>query len=146
VIEAELSFYTAIGSIEEQETGSRGAKTVQDIISWRFVFNCDISGEQKTAEVRWLEGLWQTPFLVNDIWIEDMVIDEPVFVAFDLNEAISILRMAGFSDTPADLFDWVVFRKPLSAEEFMEPYYIFTVGPGQYVWIGAITGEVLVSD
>jgi len=136
----DLDFYTAIGCFEEQDVQARGAKNVDDIISWRFIFNY-FDGVQKSAEVRWLDGMWQAPIIVNDVWMEDSIIPEPIFVAFDLDEAISILRTGGYFDTPDDIFSWVVFRKPL-LPGITEPYYIFTVGPGEYVFVGAITGEI----
>ncbi|HPE68705.1 MAG TPA: hypothetical protein P5560_04515 [Thermotogota bacterium] len=142
--QGELSFFTAMGCFEEQDAQARGAKTVDDIISWRFIFNYD-DGQRKSAEISWLEGAWQAPKIVNDVWMEDSIIPEPIFVAFDLDEAIDILRMSGNWDTPDDIFSWVVFRKPL-LPGITEPYYIFTVGPGEFISVGAITGQILLNE
>ncbi|MFP4460568.1 MAG: hypothetical protein ACLFQE_00030 [Thermotogota bacterium] len=136
----ELSFFEFTASpLPDGESSFRGDTTVDDLIWWEFVFNCN---EGQTAIIRQENGVWQASEIVNESWLED-VIFESYLLSFDLADAIEILKMAqlGGNTTTGNLFDYVVFRQPLHPD-ITEPYYIFTVGPEQYVFVGAITGIV----
>jgi len=136
----DLSFFEFTASpLPDAETSIRGDTTVDDLIWWQFVFNCD---EGQTAIVEKENGVWQPSEIVNQPWLEDVVFDS-YLLSFDLDEAIEILKMAhcGGNTSSGNLFDYVVFRQPLHPD-VTEPYYIFTVGAGQYVFVGAITGIV----
>lgn len=136
----ELSFFEFTASpLPDAESSIRGDTTVDDLIWWEFVFDCN---EVQTAIIRQVNGVWQPSEIENKPWLED-VIFESYLLSFDLDEAIEILKMAhwGGNTASGNLFDYVVFRQPLHPD-ITEPYYIFTVGPGQFVFIGAITGIV----
>lgn len=135
-----LSFYEFTASpLPDAESAIRGDTTVDDLIWWEFVFDCN---QGNTAVIKKVNGVWQPSEIVDKPWLEDVVFDSD-FLSFDLDEAIEILKMAhwGGNTASGNLFDYVVFRQPLHPD-ITEPYYIFTVGPGQFVFVGAITGIV----
>ncbi|MDK2952385.1 MAG: hypothetical protein PWQ77_2050 [Kosmotogales bacterium] len=147
--EEELHFYEFTGGIapesspesnigEHQKDG--GAKDIDDLAWWQFVFGCG-DNLSKTAIITKIDGEWQQPEIYTEIWGDDVIFDTE-YIRVDLEDAIKILNVYIWQNTPCDVFDYVVFRHILNAE-VTEPYYIFTIAPNQYVNVGAITGAIL---
>jgi hypothetical protein len=139
-----LQFYEFTGGIRPEDGTeydgmvARGAKTIEDLIWWEFVFAADVGD---TAVITKMNGEWGTSEIVAEPWLEDQVYN-PEYLRIDLDDAVEILKIYLWGDTaPLDIFDFVVFRQPLNPE-VTEPYYIFTVAPGEYVFVGAITGGI----
>jgi hypothetical protein len=114
-----------------------GAKNLDDLTWWQFIFGCE---GNKTAMIKRINGVWQESEIIPYAWGEDIVFS-PEYIRIDIGDAIEILKVYIWKDTPYDFFDSVVFRQPLNLET-TEPYYIFTVGFAQYIYVGAITGAV----
>ncbi|HPJ87891.1 MAG TPA: hypothetical protein PLO84_02110 [Thermotogota bacterium] len=139
----DLQFYEFTGGVRAEDGSeynqySRGAKKITDLVWWEFVF---AANDGSTAVITRENGEWSTSQIVPEPWLEDLVYN-PEYLRIDLYDAIEILKIYIWGDTtPLDLFDFVVFRQPV-AFETTEPYYIFTVAPGEYVFVGAITGGI----
>jgi hypothetical protein len=146
--EEELRFYEFVAGVtpesspesnigEHQKDG--GAKDIDDLVWWQFVFGCG-DNLSKTAIIE-KDGEWQQPEIYTEVWGGDVIFD-PEYIRVDLEDAIKILNVSIWENTPCDVFDYVVFRHILNAE-VTEPYYIFTIAPEKYVNVGAITGAIL---
>jgi hypothetical protein len=143
----ELDFYEFTGGIRAEDGTAygmfpRGAKSVDDLIWWEFIFAAD---EGNTAVITKMNDVWAASQIVPQPWLEDEVYD-PEYLRIDLDDAIEILKIYLWGGTaPLDIFDFVVFRQPLNPV-ITEPYYIFTVAPGYYVFVGAITGSIRTEE
>ena len=145
--EVEIVFYEFTGGVRAEpsitmkkgvEKIDQGAKKISDLIWWEFIFGCE---GNKTAVIKKINGEWQQSIIVNSPWAEDVPF-KPEYIRIDLYDAIQILKVYLWEDaTPCDTFDFVVFRQPLKIET-TEPYYIFTIAPHDYVYVGAITGGI----
>lgn len=68
-------------------------------------------------------------------WVEDVVIPWPI--EMDIVKADSLLKQAGYTGP----YGAITLRHPLYPGD-NEPYYIFSMGGGQYVFVGVNDGKV----
>lgn len=145
----ELEFFEFIACVHEDHLDppqlsenqlDQGGKKLEDIVWWGFVFCCD---NEYSAIIEKFNGEWSASQIVYDYWAGDSVIVTD-YLRIDFDEAIEILKIyLSAEPTEDDLFEYVYFRKPLFGNH-TEPYYIFQIGENQFVFVGAITGEVTV--
>ncbi|WP_151089054.1 hypothetical protein [Hymenobacter baengnokdamensis] len=68
-------------------------------------------------------------------WLEDVVISWPI--KMDIVQADELLKKAGYTDP----YGAVTVRHPLYPGSY-EPYYIFSMMSGSYVFVGVNDGKV----
>lgn len=81
------------------------------------------------------KGVFGAPELVQEPWMEDVVIEWPV--QMDLPEAIRLKEQAGY----AVPFQNVVLRQPLFPG-VIHPYFIFDSPKGWFIIVDTVTGNV----
>ncbi|MBC3788351.1 hypothetical protein FHK02_4904 [Spirosoma sp. LMG 31448] len=84
-------------------------------------------------------GTFGAVSFIGQPWLEDVVIDWPI--AMELTEADSLLKAAGFTGSYGN----VTLRHPLYPG-VNEPYYIFGMTSGQYVFVGVNDKKVTVNQ
>jgi hypothetical protein len=84
-------------------------------------------------------GEFGEPTLIDQPWLEDIVIDWPV--AMDLPKAVELKDAAGYTQP----FGTVTLRNPLGPTK-SNPYFIFGGGSGTYVFVDTVTGKVTSGD
>jgi len=116
------------------------ANNAEDVDNWEFRFVDDINASNVgTVLLHYANQTFDDPEHINQGLVG--TIYERVPRVMSLSTAIERMRNAGHSDA----FSGVVLRKPLTNPEPPEAYYIFTL-PGQFVFVGMLTGEVTVGQ
>ena len=108
----------------------------RDVDRWQFRFVDDIYATfPATVVLDYADETFAGPERIPwPLW--DTVFDElPREMSFD--EAVGHLRDAGYEEP----FSAVALRTPLTEPAPDEPYFVFTL-PGQFVFVGALTGEI----
>jgi len=106
---------------------------VADVNEWRFVFRAGDGGTAIIKNVSW--GEFGPIEYIDQPWVEDVVIPWPI--EMDITKADELLKQAGFTGT----YGAVTLRWPLGPQKG-EPYYIFGLTTGQYVFVGVYSGTV----
>lgn len=106
---------------------------IKDVNSWRFVFQVPDNG---TAIIK--SSVWGEFYPIQYIpqpWLEDVVIPWPI--KMDITQADQLLKQAGYSQA----YGAVTLRWPLYPG-IEQPYYIFSLTTGVYVFVGVYDGSV----
>jgi hypothetical protein len=118
--------------------------SAEEVQKWVFGFQFNLQGNSaRSALIDFIDGVWSEPRLY-DAFIRDCydIPVPPLYMSYDLSDAISILKMLSEYKEPPT---WVFFRRPVYPGLY-EPYYIFPFHtPGEtntYILIGSITGAV----
>jgi len=87
-------------------------------------------------------GSWGQPKFVPSPWLECVVIPWPI--TMDITDATTILREGGYT---ADFWNCTL-RHPLGppGKPYDEPYYIFEMVSGEYVFVGVNDGVIYVNS
>ncbi len=127
------------GIFEAGDAGKRKDTSIDDLVWWNFAFDCD---NGQTATISKEHGVWQ-PSHITSLILPGSSIFDTDYLRIDLDEAIKILKIShsGGGAAEGNLFDFVSFCQPLDPN-VTEPLYIFHVGNGHFVSVGAITGTV----
>ncbi|MFD2573183.1 hypothetical protein ACFSUS_21250 [Spirosoma soli] len=120
---------------EVQATGKRPSTNPNDISQLKVVCRAG-KGTAIISSTGW--GEFGPVSYVDQPWLEDVVINWPV--SMDLSEADSLLKQAGFTGSYGN----VTLRHPLYPG-VDEPYYIFGMTSGQYVFVGVNDKKVTVN-
>ena len=121
-------FYEADG------TSPTGPTTnVASINQWRYVFRTADGGTAFIKNVDW--GDFGAIDYVDQPWLEDVVIPWPI--EMDITAADALLKKAGYTSA----YGAVTLRWPLGPQKG-EPYYIFSLTTGQYIFVGVYSGTV----
>ena len=120
-------------------TTERKDTTIDDLIWWRFAFDC---GDGRTATIYKENDAWQPSHITSLIFPGASIFDSD-YLRIDLDEAIEILKIShlGGGATDGNLFEMVSFSQPLHPD-VTEPLYIFRFAGRPSVTVGAITGIV----
>jgi hypothetical protein len=100
---------------------------VQDVTSWRFVFRLPNNRTALIHSTDW--GEFGPVEVVDQPWLEDRVIPWPI--EMDITEAAQLLQHGGHTGP----FGAVTLRWPLYPGS-NQPYYIFGMTDGTYVFVG----------
>lgn len=106
---------------------------VKNVNSWRFVFRTADGGTAFIRSSVW--GEFYPITYVHEPWMEDVVIPWPI--KMDITEAGELLKKAGYTKP----FGNVTLRWPLYPG-INEPYYIFGITGGPYVFVGIYDKKV----
>ena len=106
------SFYQAVGY-----SGQNGGRTLDDIISWQFIFNCS---DTSTVTLDYSGEVYSNLIFVPQMWMGDRIIDAPI--KMDLAEAFTLMQ----NINPEKPFSSLQLRMPLHPD-VKEPYYIFSL-------------------
>lgn len=110
----------------------------QNVNQWRFVFRTKDGGTAFIRTRTW--GEFYPIEYTHMIWVEDIVIPWPI--KMDITEADRLLKQAGYTQP----YYGCTLRWPLTPNpDVKEPYYIFTMGGGRYVFVGVYDGKVSTS-
>lgn len=105
----------------------------KDFTDWRFIFRTPDGGTAFLHAPTW--GEFKPMTYTSQAWLEDMEIPWPI--KMDLVEADNILKRAGHKTGYKD----ISLRWPLFPGN-TEPYYIFTMEDGHYVFVGVRSKRV----
>lgn len=109
-----------------------------DLAYWRLIFSdFDLS---KSVEAIYKDGSW-TSKVVDDIWYEDAVLVDPLYIIFDIQDAINIIH----NRNPFLKYLGVYFHLPLDPN-FKHPQYKFKIEDGGFAIFNSVTGEFEFSD
>jgi hypothetical protein len=104
------------------------------IDTMRVVFRNENNTTVIIKEVKY--GEFGPPELIKHPWLEDVVIQWPI--KMDLPEANTLKEKAGYKQP----YTAVTLRNPLGPKK-TNPFFIFnTAGPGTYIFVDVVTGEV----
>ncbi len=113
---------------EGDGTSPKGPTTnVQDVNSWRFVFSLPNNRTAFIHSTDW--GEFGPIEVVPFPWLEDVVIPWPIDL--ELTDAAQLLQQAGYTGA----YGTVTLRWPLYPGN-NQPFYIFGMTDGTYVFVG----------
>lgn len=126
---------TTLAEVETHVTNPGSPSPIEDL---RVVFQADGGLARVFAEMtHW--GEFAPLVFQRKGWHEDAVIPWPI--EMDIVEADQLLKEAGYTGP----YGAVTLRHPV-APGVVEPYYIFTLMTGEYIFVGIIDKKVTKSD
>ncbi|HEY0080544.1 MAG TPA: hypothetical protein VGB73_18210 [Pyrinomonadaceae bacterium] len=108
---------------------------VRQVSQWRFVFRTADGGTAMIRSRTW--GEFYPVEYYSSPWLEDIVIPWPI--KMDIVQADQLLKQAGYTQP----YGAVTLRWPLYPGN-EQPFYIFGMGGGMYVFVGVYDGSVSV--
>lgn len=107
-----------------------------DVQQWRFIYNNPSTHPNSTVMQNYKHGVFSTPVLINEPWLEDRIIPFPV--KMDLSQAVDILHTNHYTD----IFSNITLRYQLYPL-VNQPHYIFTFPQlMEWVFVGIDDGRV----
>lgn len=127
---------TTLAEVETHVTNPGSPSPIKDL---RVVFQADGGATSVFATMtQW--GEFGPLEFKRQAWVEDVVIPWPI--KMDIVEADQLLKKAGYTGP----YGAVTLRHPMAARGMHEPYYIFSMMTGEYVFVGVNDKKVFTSD
>jgi len=109
-----------------------------DLAYWRLIFSdIDLA---KSVEVFCKDESWSS-IVVDGIWMEDAYLVDPIYIVYDIQDAINIIS----NRKPFFTYLGMYFHLPLDPN-YNHPEYKFRIEDGGFVIFNSVTGEFVFSN
>lgn len=112
-------------------------ENADEIAYWRFILTA--SDNEVSAEVVCTNGAWSVD-LLDDIWIEDSVLGDPLDIEYDIQDALDLIG----NTYPDGKYYGIYFHKPLNPD-IEHPQYKFHRESMDFIIFDAVTGDFHIS-